>query len=44
MFERRAVTRSYLNLASNAYIDDTNFHYTECGMAKFLQEYCQWNP
>ena len=30
--------RSYL--ANNAYIADANFHYTECGMAKLLQEYC----
>ena len=31
--------RSYLDLANNAYIADANFHYTECGMAKLLQEY-----
>ena len=40
---KRAVMRSYLDLANNAYIVDANFHYTECGMAKLLQEYCQWN-
>ena len=32
--------RSYLDLANNAYIADANFHYTECGMAKLLQESC----
>ena len=42
--KKRAVMRSYLDLANNAYIADANFHYTECGMAKLLQEYCQWNP
>ena len=26
------------------YIADASFHYTECGMAKLLQEYCKWNP
>ena len=36
--------RSYLDLASNAYKAEANFHYTECGMAKLLQEYCKWNP
>ena len=40
MFKKRAVMRSYLDLANNAYIADANFHYTECGMAKLLQEYC----
>ena len=30
----------YLDLANNAYIADANFHYTECGMAKLLHEYC----
>ena len=44
MFKNRAVMRFYLDLANNAYIADANFHYTECGMAKLLQEYCQWNP
>ena len=39
--KKRAVMRSSLDLANNA---DANFHYTECGMAKLLQEYCQWNP
>ena len=41
--KKRAVMRSYLDLANNAYIADANFLYTECGMAKLLQEYCQWN-
>ena len=41
MFKKRAVVRSYLDLANNAYIADANFHYTECGMAKLLQEYCK---
>ena len=41
MLKKRAVMRFYLNLANNAYIPDANFHYTECGMAKLLQEYCQ---
>ena len=36
--------RSYLDLAINDYIADAYFHYTECGMAKLLQENCQWNP
>ena len=44
MFKKREVMRSYLDLANNAYIPDANFHYTECGMAKLLKEYCQWNP
>ena len=39
-----AVMRSYLDLANNAYIADANFHNTECGMAKLLEEYCKWNP
>ena len=43
MFKKHAVMRSYLDLANNAYIADANFHYTECGMTKLLQEYCQWN-
>ena len=30
--------RPYLILAVNAYINYVNFHYTECGMAKLLQE------
>ena len=42
--KKRAVMRSYLDLANNAYIADANFPYTECGMAKLLQEYCKWNP
>ena len=33
--------RSYLVLAIDAYIDDANFYYTECGMAKLLQESCK---
>ena len=44
MFKKRAVIGSYLHLANNAYIADANFHYTECGMAKLLQESCKWNP
>ena len=44
MFKKRAVTWSYLDLANNAYMADANFNFTECGMAKSLQEYCQWNP
>ena len=36
------IMRSYLDLANNAYIADANFHYTECGMAKLLQESCKW--
>ena len=44
MFKKCPVIWSYLNLANNAYIADANFHYTECGTAKLLQEYCQWNP
>ena len=43
MIKKRAVMRSYLVLANNAYIADANFHYTECGIAKLLQEYCKWN-
>ena len=39
MFKKGAVMRSYLDLANNTYI--ANFHYTECGMAKLLQEYCK---
>ena len=42
--KKRAVMRSYLDLANNAYIVVANFHYTECGIAKLLQEYCNWNP
>ena len=42
--KKHAVVRSYLVLANNAYIVDASFHYTECGMAKLLQEYCKWNP
>ena len=38
------IMRSYLDLANNAYIADANFHYTECGMAKLLQESCKWTP
>ena len=44
MFRKRAVMRSYLDLANNAYIADANSHYTECGMTKLLQESCKWNP
>ena len=44
MFKKHAVMRFYLDLANNTYIADANFHYKECGMAKLLQEYCQWNP
>ena len=44
MFKKRAVMRSNLDLANNAYIANANFHYTECGMTKLLQENCQWNP
>ena len=44
MFEKHAVMRSYLDLANNAYIADANFHYTEYGMTKLLQENCQCNP
>ena len=44
MFKKSTVMRSYLDLANNAYIADANFRYTECGMAKLLQEYFQWNP
>ena len=42
--KKRAVMRSYLDLANNAYIADANNHHTECGMAKLLQESCKWNP
>ena len=42
--KKRAVMRSYFDLANNAYIADASFHYTECGMAKLLQESCKWNP
>ena len=42
--KKRAVMRSYLILANNAYIADANFQYTECGIAKLLQEPCKWNP
>ena len=42
--KKRAVMRSYLDLDNNAYIADANIHYTECGIAKLLQEYCIWNP
>ena len=38
--KKRAVMRSYLGLANDAYIADANFQYTECGMAKLLQESC----
>ena len=41
MFKKRAVMRSYLDLANNTYIADANFHYIECGMAKLLQESCK---
>ena len=34
MFKKRAVMRSYLDLANKAYLADANFHYTECGMVK----------
>ena len=44
MFKKTCSHGSYLDLANNAYIADANFHYTECGMAKLLREYCQWNP
>ena len=44
MFKKHAVMRSYLDLTSNAYKADANFLYTECGMAKLLQEYCKWYP
>ena len=37
MFKKRAVMGSYLDLASNAYIADANFHYTE-------SESFKWNP
>ena len=40
MFKKRAVMRSYLDLANNAYKADANFNYTECGMAELLQESC----
>ena len=30
MFKKRAVMRSYSDLANDAYIADANFHYTEC--------------
>ena len=36
--------RSYLDLANNANIADANFHYTDGGISKLLQEYCKWNP
>ena len=36
--KKRVVMKSYLDSANNAYIADANFHYTECGMAKLLQE------
>ena len=36
--KKRAVMRFYLDLANNAYKADANFHYTECGIAKLLQE------
>ena len=42
--KKRAVMRSYLDLANNAYIADANFHYTECGIVILLQESCKWNP
>ena len=42
--KKRAVMKSCLDLANDAYIADANFHYTECGMAKLLQEFCKWNP
>ena len=41
--KKRAIMRSNLDLANIAYIADANFHYTECGMAKLLQESCKWN-
>ena len=44
MFKKRTVMRSYLVLAINTNIADANFHYTECGMAKSLQESCKWSP
>ena len=40
MFKKCAVMRFDLDLANNAYIADANYHYTECGMAKLLHEYC----
>ena len=39
-----AVISFYLDLAINAFIADATFHYTECGMAKLLQESCKLNP
>ena len=44
MFKKHAVMGSYLDYVNNAYIADANFHYTEWGMAKLLQESCKWNP
>ena len=44
MFKKPAFMRSYLDLANNAYIADANFDYTECGMAKSLQESFKLNP
>ena len=35
--------RFYSLLAINAYTNDANFHNTECGMAKLLQESCKQN-
>ena len=35
------VMSSYLVLAINTNIDDANVHYTECDMAKLLQESCK---
>ena len=39
----KTCSHEILDLANTAYIADANFHYTECGMAKSLQEYCKWN-
>ena len=35
---KHAFMRSYSLLAINAEITDDIFHYTECGLAKFLHE------
>ena len=37
MFKKRAVIRSYLDLANNAFIADANFHYTECGIPNYYR-------
>ena len=40
---KNAVMRSYSIVTINADINDTNFHYTECGIAKLSEESSKQN-